>query len=72
MAQPHAGEDYGHHFPLKPGVEVTVTFADGDPDRPIISGSVPNPVTGSPVTSRDINFNRIKTVLGAFIEFKDR
>jgi type VI secretion system secreted protein VgrG len=72
MAQPHAGPDYGVHFPLKPGVEVTVSFVDGDPDRPIISGSVPNPATASPVTGRDANMNRITTVSGSIIEFKDR
>ena len=51
MAQPYAGSEYGMHFPLHKGAEVLLTFADGDPDRPIISGSVPNPETTSPVTS---------------------
>ena len=72
MAQPHAGDGYGMHFPLKPSVEVTVTFVDGDPDRPIISGAVPNPVTTSPVTRREATLNRLKTQSGAMIEFKDR
>lgn len=72
MAQPHAGDGYGMHFPLKPSVEVTVSFVDGDPDRPIISGAVPNPVTSSPVTRREAVMNRIKTQSGALIEFKDR
>ncbi len=72
MAQPHAGENYGMHFPLKPGVEVTVSFVDGDPDRPVITSSVPNPVIGSPVTKSDAVFNRIKSQSGALIEFKDR
>ncbi len=64
MAQPHAGDGYGMHFPLKASVEVTVTFVDGDPDRPIISGAVPNPVTTSPVTRRDATLNRLKTQFG--------
>jgi type VI secretion system VgrG family protein len=51
MAQPYAGSEYGMHFPLHKGAEVLLTFVDGDPDRPIISGSVPNPETTSPVTS---------------------
>jgi type VI secretion system secreted protein VgrG len=72
MAQPHAGPDYGMHFPLKPNVEVTVSFIDGDPDRPIITSAVPNPVTASPVTRSDAVFNRIKSESGAAIEFKDR
>jgi type VI secretion system secreted protein VgrG len=71
MAQPHSGQGYGMHFPLKPGIEVIVSFVDGDPDRPIISGAVPNPVTASPVVARDGRINRIKTESGALIEFKD-
>jgi len=38
---------------------VLLTFVDGDPDRPIISGSVPNPETASPVTSA----NQTKSVV---------
>lgn len=38
------------YFPLRIGTEITVTHLDGDPDRPVISGAVPNPRTGSPVT----------------------
>jgi type VI secretion system secreted protein VgrG len=51
MAQPYAGNNYGMHFPLHRGTEVLLTFVDGDPDRPIIAASVPNPDTVSPVTS---------------------
>jgi type VI secretion system secreted protein VgrG len=72
MAQSHAGENYGMHFPLRPNTEVTVSFMDGDPDRPIIVGAVPNPVIGSPVTKSDASMNRIKSQSGAAIEFKDR
>lgn len=71
MAQPHAGPDYGMHFPLKPGVEVLVAFIDGDPDRPLIVGAVPNPVTPSPVKATNGNQNRIKTVSGILVEFED-
>jgi type VI secretion system secreted protein VgrG len=71
MAQPHAGDGYGIHFPLKPSVEVTVTFVDGDPDRPIIAGAVPNPVTPSPVTARNPVMNRIMTQSGVLLQIKD-
>ena len=72
MAQSHAGENYGMHFPLRPNTEVQVSFMDGDPDRPVIVGAVPNPVIGSPVTKLDAVMNRIKSQSGAVIEFKDR
>ena len=51
MAQPSASADRGFHVPLKPGTEVIITCVNGDPDRPIIAGAVPNPQTPSPVTS---------------------
>jgi type VI secretion system secreted protein VgrG len=66
--QQHAGPNYGTHFPLKPGTEVEVAFLDGDPDRPIIVGAVPNPVTPSPVTRSDATKHRIKTASGVVIE----
>jgi type VI secretion system secreted protein VgrG len=71
MAQPHAGPNYGFHFPLKPGVEVLVAFADGDPDRPFIVGAVPNPVTPSPVDRHNLLFNKFQTASGVFLEIKD-
>lgn len=71
MAQPHAGPNYGHHHPLKPGTEVLIGFIDGDPDRPIILASVPNPVTPSPVAANSAPAHRIKTATGILIEMKD-
>jgi len=71
MAQPHAGANYGHHFPLKPGTEVLIGFLDGDPDRPIILGTVPNPITPSPVAQNCAPAHRIKTATGILIEMKD-
>ncbi|HEX7878379.1 MAG TPA: type VI secretion system tip protein TssI/VgrG, partial [Candidatus Eisenbacteria bacterium] len=50
MAQPYSGGGMGMHFPLHKGTEVLLIHLDGDPDRPIIVGSVPNPDTMSPVT----------------------
>lgn len=47
MAQPYTGSNHGMHFPLHKGTEVLLTFIDGDPDRPIIAGAVPNPDTPS-------------------------
>lgn len=71
MAQPHSGANYGHHFPLKPGTEVLVGFVDGDPDRPIILMTAPNPITPSPVAQNSAPAHRIKTATGILIEMKD-
>ena len=71
MAQPHSGANYGHHFPLKPGIEVLVGFIDGDPDRPIILHTAPNPITPSPVAQNSAPAHRIKTATGILIEMKD-
>jgi type VI secretion system secreted protein VgrG len=59
-------------MPLKPGIEVMVAFIDGDPDRPVIVGSVPNPITASPVVDVNATMSRMKTVSGLIIEMKDR
>jgi type VI secretion system secreted protein VgrG len=68
MVQNHAGANYGTHFPLHPGVEVVVGFVDGDPDRPLIVGAVPNPIKGSPVTHAEAGLHRIRTSTGIIME----
>lgn len=68
MIQNHAGENYGTHFPLKPGIEVVVAFIDGDPDRPLIVGAVPNPIKPSPVTHDNPGVHRIRTSTGITID----
>lgn len=71
MIQPYAGADYGMHFPLHKNIEVLLTLVDGDPDRPIITGSVPNPQTGSPVTASNQTKSIIRTGGGNEIHFED-
>lgn len=71
MAQPSSGPGYGMHFPLRPGIEVILSCVNGDPDRPIIAGTVPNPETGSPVTQGNQNRNIIKTGGGTEMNFDD-
>ncbi len=71
MMQPHGGGVEGWHFPLRKGVEVMVSFLGGDPDRPVISGVVPNAVTPSPVTSGNHTKNVIQTGGRNVIEMED-
>jgi type VI secretion system secreted protein VgrG len=72
MAQPFGGTGHGMHFPLRPGTEVLVAFADGDPDRPVILGAIPNVQTRTPVTARNSTQNRITTASGALFEISER
>ncbi|MCE2947869.1 MAG: type VI secretion system tip protein TssI/VgrG [bacterium] len=53
MATPYAGSDHGIHYPLRKGTEVLLTFIDGDPNRPIIAGAVPNADTPSVANSEN-------------------
>ena len=71
MMQPHAGPNHGMHFPLKPDTEVLITFVDGDPDRPIIAGAVPNPVTASPVNRANATMHTISTASGIHFIMND-
>jgi type VI secretion system secreted protein VgrG len=71
MAQPYSGAEYGMHFPLHKGVEVLLAHLDGDPDRPIIVGSVPNPDTASPVTGGNNTQCAIHTGGGNKITIED-
>ncbi|MEF1261246.1 type VI secretion system tip protein TssI/VgrG [Vibrio harveyi] len=48
VAQMLAGSGYGAQFVPRAGQEVLVSFIDGDPDRPIITGSVYNSKNAPP------------------------
>jgi type VI secretion system secreted protein VgrG len=71
MAQAHSGPGYGVHFPLRPGAEVLIAFVGGDPDRPVIVGSVPNALTPTPVVDKDATQHRIRTWSGVLVEIDD-
>lgn len=71
MVQPHAGEGYGFHAPLKPGTEVLVGFLHGDPDRPVIVGAVHNPLTPETVTRRNATTHRLRTSGGLTFDIVD-
>lgn len=71
LSQPFAGYGNGMHFPLLPGTEVVVAFANGDPDRPVIVGALPNPVSPAPVVADEAHTHRIRSSQGVTIEFGD-
>ena len=72
MMQPYAGSDHGMHLPLHKGTEVLLTFIDGDPDRPVIAGAVPNPATPSPVTGGNQTMAVLQTSGQNKIAMEDR
>jgi type VI secretion system secreted protein VgrG len=72
MMQPHGGGIEGFHFPLRKGTEVVFSFLGGDPDRPVISGVVPNALTPSPVTSGNHTKNVIQTGGRNRLEIEDK
>jgi type VI secretion system secreted protein VgrG len=72
MAQPYSGPDIGMHFPLLKGTEVLLIHLDGDPDRPLIVASVPNPDTMSPVTAANHTQCAINTKGGSTVTFEDQ
>jgi type VI secretion system secreted protein VgrG len=48
VAQSWAGAGWGAQFIPRPGMEVVVTYLDGDPDRPLVTGCVYNATHAPP------------------------
>ena len=71
MLQPYAGQDSGMHFPLRKGTEVLLTHLDGDPDRPLIGGAVPDASTPSVVDQGNHTQNRIVSTSGNELTMED-
>jgi type VI secretion system secreted protein VgrG len=53
VAQPWASKRFGMQFMPRVGDEVVVTFVDGNPDRPLVTGSVYNGANLPPYTLPD-------------------
>jgi type VI secretion system secreted protein VgrG len=61
LAQPYSGANYGMHFPSHEGAEMILACIDGDLDKPLGIGTVPNANTTSPVVSTNKEQNVIRT-----------
>ena len=72
MAQPYVGEGEGMYFPLRGGTEVLLTFINGDPDRPVISGALPNASNPSLLTSDKPTESVIRTKGNNRIRMEDK
>ncbi len=60
VAQNWAGSTWGGQVIPRIGMEVMVAFIDGDPDRPLVTGVVPNPSNGVPY---DLPANKTRMVM---------
>ncbi|WP_341661430.1 type VI secretion system tip protein TssI/VgrG [Vibrio sp.] len=65
VVQMMAGNGYGAQFIPRVGQEVLVSFIDGDPDQPIITGSVYNSDNAPPYKEANTTKSGIKTKLTA-------
>lgn len=61
MAQPYSGANYGIHFPSHEGAEMVLACIDGDPNKPLGLGTIPNANTLSPVVGTNKEQNVIRT-----------
>ena len=72
LTQSYSGAGYGIHFPNHADAELLWACIDGNPDRPIGLGTVPNPSTATPVTSKNKMQNIIRTAAGNELIMDDK
>ena len=72
MSSQYAGSDYGMHLPLLKGTEVLLSFINGDPDQPVITGAMPNSISPNVVTNDNQLQSRILTAGGNEIVLHDQ
>lgn len=71
LSQPYAGPGYGLHLPIHAGVDLVLAFEDGDIDRPIALGAVPNPSNKSPVVAESRSQSTLKSASGNIVILDD-
>ena len=71
LAQPYAGPGYGLHLPIHKGCDLVLAFEDGDIDRPIALGAVPNPASKSPVAAGGRSQSTLKSASGNIVVLDD-
>ena len=72
LSQSYSGAGYGIHFPNHKDAELLWACVDGNVDRPIGLGTVPNPSQASPVVAKNKSHNVIRTAAGNEILIDDK
>jgi type VI secretion system secreted protein VgrG len=72
LSQPYSGPGYGVHLPNHADAEMVWSCIDGNVDRPIGLGTVPNPSQASPVIQDNKTQNIIRTAAGNEIVMDDK
>jgi type VI secretion system secreted protein VgrG len=72
LTQSYSGSGYGIHFPNHKDTELLWACVDGNVDRPIGLGTVPNPSQASPVVAKNKSHNVIRTAAGNEILIDDK
>ncbi|WP_184057945.1 MULTISPECIES: type VI secretion system Vgr family protein [unclassified Paraburkholderia] len=72
LAKPYSGDNYGHHFPLIDGVEVAIIHTAGDPNRPVIIGSMHDSLHPDLVNNLNNTRNLIVTAAGNTQRMEDK
>ena len=71
MSQPYSGPDYGMHFPNHADTEMLWSCVNGDPDRIMGLGTIPNPHNPTPTTSANKAQSVIRTAGQHELHFDD-
>ncbi|MGF6373317.1 type VI secretion system secreted protein VgrG [Paraburkholderia sp. RAU6.4a] len=72
LAKPYSGDNYGHHFPLIDGTEVAIIHTAGDPNRPVIIGSMHDSLHPDLVNNLNNTRNLIVTAAGNTQRMEDK
>ncbi|ULJ59375.1 type VI secretion system Vgr family protein [Wielerella bovis] len=72
LAKPYAGPSYGQHFPLHEGTEVMLSFVQGNPDRPYISGVMHDSKNQEHVNNEWNTRNMIRTWANNKLRMEDK
>ncbi len=72
LTQSYSGSGYGIHFPNHKDTELLWACVDGNVDRPVGLGTVPNPSQASPVVAKNKSHNVIRTAAGNEILIDDK